>query len=167
VILILDKSLEDSEVLKYIEERTSIWDTCRQLTNNELVSAIARQYGDLNRFCEKNDSIKALHQRLRQTIDEKHPIQNLTILPIVAAKIVSADVLARLDDKRFFPKDDWVEQLTWIQRTRLIETIRQRDSYKPVKVQRQKPETIELEPKTPATKVTRFFRNPFQTVKNE
>lgn len=128
-IMLLDKQLVGSEILSYIQERANLWDVCRQLTRNELVEALADSYEEIQTIAESKNSHKELHKFLKDVIEEKHPRSNLLILSVAARKIASADVLARLDHKKFFPTDDWVGQLAFIQSSKLLETIRTRDGY--------------------------------------
>jgi len=131
-MILLDSKLEDTEILAYISERSSYWNVCRQLTQNAMVGAFAQAYRNIEEFSLVQNSKKELHNLLRQTIEQRHSFRELLNADITVPKIVSADVLARMDGKTFFPSLNWVEQLAWIQSTKLVDTIRERDGFKDI-----------------------------------
>lgn len=165
--MILDKPIAGSEIGEYVEERSVYWGECRQLTRNELVSIFSEQYRNIQVFCEKNDSQKALQKHLKSIVEQKHSVYNLSILSVVATKIVAEDVLAHLEGKAYFPDDDWVRQFSWIARAKVIETIRVRDVLPKVREEKKTKVIVQPEPQKPLTVVRRYFRNPFSSVKTQ
>jgi hypothetical protein len=128
--------LKENEVVSYIHERSQYWDVLRQLSQNELVRCIRDSYKQIEDFCLQTNSKDKLRQFLKETAEGSQPLQNLFIIDVLALKIVAEDCLARLEGRTYFPSNDWVEQLVWIQSTKLFEKIRARDGFRQVNASR-------------------------------